>query len=133
MGWMQTIIVGNLGRDPELKYLQSGQSVCNMNVAVSETWKDRNSGERREKTTWFRVAAWGPLGEICNQYLKKGSQVMFTGSIEARGYINNAGEAAASLEMTARDLQMLGSRGGSNGGGQDDEWDMPPDDGTMPF
>lgn len=121
MTWHQTIIVGNLGGDPELRYLQSGQAVCNFSVAVSERWRDRNSGEQRERTTWYRVAAWGPLAETCNSYLAKGRQVMVTGNVSARGYINNNGEAAASLDLTARDVRFLGNRGGEQdqyGGGQ---------------
>lgn len=126
MTWHQTIIVGNLGGDPELRYLQSGQAVCNFSVAVSERWRDRQSGEQRERTTWYRVAAWGPLGETCNQYLARGRQVMVTGNVSARGYINNNGEAAASLNLNARDVRFLGNRGDSGdqqggnwqGGGQ---------------
>ena len=126
MSWHQTIIVGNLGGDPELRYLQSGQAVCNFSVAVSERWRDRQSGEQREKTTWYRVAAWGGLGETCNQYLARGRQVMVVGNVAARGYINNNGEAAASLDLTARDVRFLGGRnegdgqqsGGWSGGGQ---------------
>ena len=132
--WHQTIIVGNLGRDPELRYLQSGTAVCNLNVAVSESWNDRQSGERREKTTWYRVAVWGAQAENCNQYLSRGSRVLVTGTVSARGYTNNAGEAAASLELRARDVRFMSSRqddaggygyGGGQaqrqrGGGQDD-------------
>ncbi|MCY3915251.1 MAG: single-stranded DNA-binding protein [Chloroflexi bacterium] len=129
MSWHQTIIVGNLGGDPELRYLQSGQAVCNFSVAVSERWRDRQSGEQRERTTWYRVAAWGNLGETCNQYLSRGRQVMVVGNVAARGYINNNGEAAASLDLRARDVRFLGGRddggdqgnwsgGGQRGGGQ---------------
>jgi len=118
MTWHQTIVVGNLGGDPELKYMQSGSAVCNFSVAVSERWKDRQTNENREKTTWYRVAVWGPQAESCNQYLQKGSQVMVTGNVSARGYMNNNGEAAASLDLTARDVRFL-SRGGNAGqGGQ---------------
>ena len=121
MSWHQTIIVGNLGGDPELRYLQSGRAVCNLSVAVSERWRDRESGEQREKTTWYRVAVWGAQAEPCNTYLSKGSQVMVIGNVSARGYLNNNGEAAASLDLTARDVRFLGNRGdqgGDYGGGQ---------------
>ena len=111
MTWHQTIVVGNLGGDPELRYLQSGQAVCNFSVAVSERWRDRNTNEQRERTTWYRVAAWGGLGETCNQYLSRGRQVMVIGNVQARGYVNNNGEAAASLDLTARDVRFLGGRG----------------------
>lgn len=123
MSWHQTIVVGNLGGDPELRYLQSGRAVCNFRVAANERWRDRQSGEQREKTTWYNVSAWGPLAETCNQYLSRGQQVMIVGNVAARGYINNNGEAAASLDLTARDVRFLGGRGdgdqgGWSGGGQ---------------
>ena len=121
MTWHQTVVVGNLGGDPELRYLQSGQAVCNFSVAVSERWRDRNTNEQRERTTWYRVAAWGGLGETCNQYLARGRQVMVVGNVQARGYINNNGEAAASLDLTARDVRFLGGRGG-DGGDQGGNW-----------
>ena len=121
MTWHQTIVVGNLGGDPELRYLQSGQAVCNFSVAVSERWRDRNTNEQRERTTWYRVAAWGGLGETCNQYLARGRQVMVIGNVQARAYINNNGEAAASLDLTARDVRFLGGRGG-DGGDQGGSW-----------
>lgn len=136
MTWHQTIIVGNLGSDPELRYLQSGAAVCSFNVAVNENWTDRQSNERRDKTTWYRVSAWNQLGETCNQYLAKGRQVMIIGTVEARGYVNNAGEAAASLELRARDVRFLGGREGATGGGRGDYGDFapPPDDvGDIPF
>ena len=137
MTWHQTIIVGNLGGDPELRYMQNGRAVCNFSVAVSEKWRDRQSQEQREKTTWYRVAVWGGQAETCNTYLAKGRQVMVTGNVSARGYMNNNGEAAASLDLTARDVRFLGGRdggdqqgsgwqgGGQRGGGQSSQ---PRDD-----
>ena len=121
MTWHQTIVVGNLGGDPELRYMQDGRAVCNFNIAASERWRDRQSGEQRERTTWYRVSVWGPQAESCNTYLSKGSQVMVIGNVLARGYINNNGEAAASLNLTARNVRFLGGRGGGEGyqgGGQ---------------
>lgn len=141
MTWHQTIIVGNLGSDPELRYLQSGTAVCSFSVAVNEYWNDRATNERREKTTWYRVSAWGSLGETCNNYLSKGRQVMIVGTVEARGYTNNAGEAAASLELRAREVKFL-SDGGGGGGGQrggdynqqDEDFAPPPRDmNDIPF
>ena len=119
MSWHQTIIVGNLGGDPELRYMQSGRAVCNFSVAVSERWRDRQSNEQREKTTWYRVAVWGNQAETCNTYLSRGRQVMVIGNVQARGYVNNNGEAAASLDLTARDVRFLGGRDGGDqqGGG----------------
>lgn len=126
-GWHQTIVVGNLGGDPELRYLQSGAGVCSFSVAVSESWTDRQTQEKREKTVWYRVSAWNQLGESCNQYLAKGRQVMVIGTVEARGYTNNAGEAAASLDLRARDVRFLGGReGGGQQRGDYDEFAPPP-------
>ena len=111
MTWHQTVIVGNLGGDPDLRYLQSGQAVCNFSVAVTERWRDRQSNEQQEKTTWYRVAAWGAQAETCNTYLARGRQVMVIGNVTARGYVNNNGEAAASLDLRAREVRFLGGRG----------------------
>lgn len=121
MTWHQTVVVGRLGNDPELRYMQNGRAVCNFSVAVSERWQDRQSGEQREKTTWYRVAVWGGQAESCNTYLSRGRQVMVIGNVSAHGYINNNGEPAASLDLTAREVRFLGSRGdgeGYQGGGQ---------------
>ena len=117
MTWHQTIIVGNLGGDPELRYLQSGRAVCNFSVAVSERWRDRQTNEQQEKTTWYRVAVWGNQAETCNTYLSRGRKVMVIGNVQARGYTNNNGEAAASLDLTARDVRFLGGRDGDQQGG----------------
>lgn len=117
MSWHQTVIVGNLGGDPELRYMQNGRAVCNFSVAVSERWRDRQTNEQQERTTWYRVAVWGPQAESCNTYLAKGRRVLVTGNVSARGYINNNGEAAASLDLTARDVRFLSSRGEVDEGG----------------
>jgi len=144
-GWHQTIVVGNVGRDPELKYLQSGRPVCSFSVAVSESWTDRQSNEKREKTTWYKVSAWGPLAETANQYVAKGRQVMVIGTVEARAYADNSGQPAASLDLTARDIRFLGGRdggegrssGGSGSSGGNEYGDYapaPPDSmGDIPF
>ena len=107
MSFHQTIIVGHLGGDPRLTYLENGTAVCNFDVAVNENWTDRN-GERHEKTIWYQVAAWNRLAETCNQYLERGRQVMVTGTVEARAYTGNDDEPAASLNLRARDVQFLG-------------------------
>jgi single-strand DNA-binding protein len=131
-GWHQTIIIGNVGRDPEMKYLQSGQAVCSFSVAVGEVWYDKNTNEKREKTTWYRVSCWRKMAETANQYVHKGMQIMITGNVEARGYTNNAGEVTASLEITARDMKFLGGRrdGDQGGGGEQrgdyDDFSPPP-------
>ncbi|TVR21627.1 MAG: single-stranded DNA-binding protein [Anaerolineaceae bacterium] len=114
MTYHQTIVVGNLGNDPEMRYLPSGTPVCNMNVAVSERWSDRQTGEKREKTTWYRVAVFGPQADNCAKYLAKGRQVMVVGTVEASAYMNKAGEPAASLELRARDVRFLSGGGGGS-------------------
>jgi len=133
-GWHQTIIVGNVGRDPEMRYLTSGASVCSFTVAVSERWNDRQTNEQREKTTWYRVSCWRQLAETVEKYVHKGMQVMVIGTVEARGYLNNNNEPAASLELTARDVRFLGSRSeGGGGSGYDDDFAPPESSGDIPF
>ncbi|MBZ0278313.1 MAG: single-stranded DNA-binding protein [Anaerolineae bacterium] len=135
--WHQTIIIGNLGRDPELRYLPSGVAVCDFSVAVSEAWTDSQTNERREKTTWYKVSVWGKQAENCKQYLAKGRSVMVVGTVEARAYMNNAGEPAASLDLRARDVRFLGGRDGQGQGQRDggyNDFAPPPDNiGDIPF
>lgn len=122
-GWAQTIIIGNVGRDPEMRYLQNGTAVCSFSVAVSRRWNDKNSNEQREKTVWYRVSCWRQLAETANNYVKKGMQIMVEGELEpARAYLDNAGQPAATLELTAQNMQFLGQRGDGQGGsgGYDD-------------
>jgi len=121
--FQQTIIIGNVGRDPEMRYTQGGAAVCSFSVAVTESWTDKKSNEKREKTNWYRVTAWLALAEVCNQYVHKGMQIMVSGNVEASAYLNKAGEPTASLELTARDIQFLGGRGGASNGD-----DNTPDD-----
>jgi single-strand DNA-binding protein len=121
MGWHQTVIIGNVGRDPELRYTSNGTPVCSFSVAVTEKWNDRQSSERREKTTWYRVSCWRGLAETANRFVHKGMQIMVAGTVEATAYTNNAGEVVGTLELTARDMQFLGGQreegGGNYGGG----------------
>lgn len=114
----KTIIVGRLGKDPELRFTSSGQPVCSFSVATDRSWTDA-SGERKEKTTWFRVTAWGKLAELCNQYLAKGRLVLVEGEIDASAWMPQEGEPRASLELTARNVRFLGGKndGGDGGGG----------------
>ena len=115
--YLKIILVGNLGRDPELRYTQSGQPVTTLSVATNRKWTDRESGDPREETTWFRVSVWGKQAETCNEYLRKGSQVLVEGDrIQASPYLNKEGEAAASLEMTAWTVRFLGGRDAQAGG-----------------
>ncbi len=107
--YQSTIVVGHLGRDPEMRYTASGTPVTNFTMATTRRWKTAN-GEDREKTTWFRVAAWGTLAETCNQYLTKGQLALVEGEIDASAWVGNDGEARASLELRARTVKFLGRR-----------------------
>jgi single-strand DNA-binding protein len=129
--YQQIIIVGNVGRDPELRYTQSSIAVCDFSVAVNRRVRDENAPNgRRDETTWFRVTAWRQLAETVAQYVKKGRQVMVIGEVKASAYTDKAGQPAATLEITASDVRFLGSReeGGSDsgehsgGGYQDDDF-----------
>ena len=111
--YQHTVIVGNLGRDPEMRYTPSGVPVTTFSVAVSRKWKGQD-GEQHEKTTWFRVKAWRKLGELCNQYLSKGRLVLVEGEIDASAWVGQDGEARATLELTAQNVRFLGGR--SSGG-----------------
>lgn len=123
-GWSQTIVIGNVGRDPEMRYLQNGTAVCSFSVAVSKKWHDKSSNEQQEKTVWYKVSCWRSLAETANNYVKKGMQIMVAGDLEpARAYLDNAGQPAATLELTAQNFQFLGQRGesGSQRGRVDDD------------
>lgn len=113
-GFEQTIIIGNVGRDPEMKYLQSGTSVTSFSVAVTTRWTDRNTNERREKTNWYSVSCWNRLAEIANQYVKKGTQIMVQGTVTARAWSGQDGDPRASLDLRADNFQLLGSRDDNN-------------------
>jgi single-strand DNA-binding protein len=128
-GWEQTVIVGNVGREPETKSLPSGTTLCSFSVAVTTRWNDRQSGERREKTNWYSVSCFGKLGEIAQQYVKKGTQIMVVGTVSARGYIGQQdNEPRASLDLRADTFQLLGGTGGggNNSGGGYDDYAAPP-------
>ncbi|RDC73342.1 single-stranded DNA-binding protein [Rhodovulum sp. 12E13] len=118
----KVIIVGNLGRDPEVRTFQNGGKVCNLRVATSEQWKDRNTGERRERTEWHSVAIFSePLARIAEQYLRKGSKVYLEGQLETRKWQDQSGQDRYSTEVVLRpykgELTLLDSRGGEGGGG----------------
>ena len=107
--YSKTLIVGHLGRDPEMRYTPSGSPVTSFSVATNRRWTDQN-GQTQEKTTWFRVTAWGKLAELCNQYLSKGRMVLVEGDVEASAWTAQDGEARASLELTARNVRFLGGK-----------------------
>ena len=120
----KVILVGNLGRDPEVRTFQNGGKVCNLRIATSETWKDRNTGERRERTEWHSVAIYSePLVRIAEQYLRKGSKVYIEGQLETRKWQDQSGQDRYTTEIVLRpyrgELTLLDSRAdaGGNGGG----------------
>ena len=114
----KVIIVGNLGRDPEMRTFPSGDQVANVTIATTDKWKDKQSGEMREATEWHRVVFNGRLAEIAGQYLRKGSQVYVEGSLRTRKWTDQNGVEKYSTEIRADQMQMLGSRQGMGGGGQ---------------
>lgn len=146
-GVNKVILIGNLGQDPELRYTGSGTAVCNMRLATNESYKDSN-GEWVDKTEWHNVVAWSRLAEICNEYLKKGSQVYFEGSLQTRSWEDRDGNTRYTTEIKAREMLMLDSRGETSGGGggwsngkkkeaepagvENDDFSFEPDD-DLPF
>ena len=116
----KVIIVGNLGRDPETRYTTNGEAMCNIAVATSDRWKDKNSGEQREATEWHRVTFFGKLAEIAGQYLKKGSQVYIEGKLRTRKYTDKDGVEKYATDIIADQMQMLGSRQGGGEPSSDD-------------
>ncbi len=115
-GINKVIIVGNLGKDPEVRYMPSGGAVANLTIATSESWKDKATGEQKEQTEWHRVVMFGRLGEIAGEYLKKGSQVYLEGKLQTRKWQDKDGQDKYTTEIVANEMQMLGSRGGAGGG-----------------
>ncbi|KAF1023460.1 MAG: Single-stranded DNA-binding protein [Paracidovorax wautersii] len=112
----KVIIVGNLGRDPEVRYLPSGDAVANITVATTDRYRDKQTGENKEITEWHRVNFFGKLAEIAGQYLRKGSQVYVEGSLRTRKWTDQSGVEKYSTEIRADTMQMLGSRAGGGGG-----------------
>ena len=104
--------IGRLGRDPEVKYMPSGSAVVNFSIAVGQSWKDKETGQKREKTEWVRISAFGKLAEICGEYLSKGKQIFISGRMETRKWEKD-GVPQYSTEIIANDVQFLGSRGDS--------------------
>ncbi len=115
-GVNKVILVGNLGKDPEMKYTASGAAIANITVATTDSWNDKQTGERVEKTEWHRVVAFQRLAEIMGEYLKKGSQVYIEGKLQTRKWQDQNGQDRWTTEVVANDMQMLGARGGEGGG-----------------
>jgi len=121
----KVILVGNLGRDPEIRYTASGMAVANFTIATSEKWKDKQSGEMQERTEWHRIVAWGRLGEICGEYLSKGRQVYIEGRLQTRQWEKD-GVTRYTTEVVAAEMKMLGSKG------QGDGYNKPADQSSVP-
>ncbi|GBE06960.1 single-stranded DNA-binding protein [bacterium BMS3Bbin11] len=122
-GVNKVILVGNLGKDPEVRFAPSGSAMANITVATTESWKDKQTGEKQEKTEWHRVVFFNRLAEIVGEYLKKGSQVYIEGRIQTRKWQGQDGQDRYTTEIVANEMQMLGSRSG----GGDTAWNAPQD------
>jgi single-strand DNA-binding protein len=137
-GVNKVILVGNLGADPDMRYTPSGQGVCELRVATSESWNDKN-GQRQERTEWHRIVVWGKRAEVCSKYLSKGRQVYVEGRIQTRSYDDKDGNKRYITEIIAADVQFLGgggreggAGGGGGGGGRGrDDGPPPPSDGDF--
>jgi single-strand DNA-binding protein len=124
-GVNKVILVGNLGKDPEVRYMPSGSAAANVTLATSESWKDKQTGEQKERTEWHNIVFFGRLAEIAGEYLKKGSQIYVEGSLRTRKWQDKSGNDRYTTEIVANEMQMLGSRGG--GGGGSSSFNQEPD------
>ncbi len=128
-GINKVILVGNLGNDPETRYMPSGGAVTNISVATSETWKDKQTGQPQERTEWHRIVFFNRLAEIAGEYLRKGSKVYIEGSLRTRKWQDQSGQDKYTTEIVANEMQMLDSRGGggqAGGGGDPGYSEAPP-------
>lgn len=123
-GVNKAIIIGHLGRDPEVNYTQGGDAVANFSVATSETWTDKQSGEKKERTEWHRIVAWRRLGEICGEHLRKGSQVYVEGKLQTRSWEQD-GVTRYTTEINATTVQFLGNSGQGSGSRRQAQDDIP--------
>ena len=116
----KVILIGNLGRDPEVRYAPSGSAICNVTIATSRNWKDKTSGERQEETEWHRVVFYDRLAEIAGEYLKKGKSVYVEGRLKTRKWTDKEGAERYTTEIIAQEMTMLGGRDSMGGGGDDE-------------
>lgn len=130
-GVNKVILIGNLGRDPELRYTQSGQPVANFTLATTESWNTKEGG-REDRTEWHRIVAWGRTGELCAQYLSKGRTVYVEGRIQTREWENREGQKQRTTEIVAQTVQFLGGPRGNNSGGGRGGSSGPSDDPAPP-
>ena len=113
-GVNKVILIGNLGKDPEVRYMPNGQAVANVTIATSESWKDKNTGEQQERTEWHRVVFFRRLAEIAGEYLKKGARIYVEGRLQTRKWQDNQGQDRYTTEIIANEMQMLGNAGGGS-------------------
>ena len=125
-GVNKVILIGNLGADPDMRYTPSGQGVCELRIATSESWNDKN-GQRQERTEWHRVVVWGKRAEVCSKYLSKGRQVYIEGRIQTRSYDDKEGQKRYITEVIAQEVVFIGG-GGARGEGRRDDGPPPPAD-----
>ena len=143
-GINKVILIGNLGKDPEVRFTPGGQAVANFNIATSESWNDKTTGQKVEKTEWHRIVVWGKLAELCGEYLKKGRQCYVEGRLQTREWTDKEGQKKYTTEVVANTVQFLGGGAGraaeggyqagaakgneSPGSGGNDSGGSPPDD-----
>jgi len=141
-GINKAILIGRLGADPEVRYTPSGVAVANFNIATSEEWKDKDTGEKKERTEWHRIVVWSKLGELCGEYLSKGRQVYIEGRLQTRSWDDRDGNKRYTTEIIATDVQFLGGRDaapeskGAGGASASDLASSPiqaPEDDDIPF
>ncbi|MDW7746884.1 single-stranded DNA-binding protein [Halomonas sp.] len=128
-GINKVILIGNLGQDPEVRFTPSGTAVANLNLATTDTWMDKQSGQRQERTEWHRIVLFNKTAEIAQQYLKKGSKVYIEGRLQTRKWQDQNGQDKYTTEIVANDMQMLDSRGGDFGGQQGGQYGGQPQQG----
>jgi single-strand DNA-binding protein len=141
--YQKVVIAGNLGSDPVMRYTQDGTPVTSFSVATNEVWNDRQSGDRKERTTWWRVTAWKKQAETCNEFLSKGRQVLVEGTMTAdaqtggpRIWTGQDGQARASFELNAQVVRFIGGRGSAapaSGGAAGGEEELPTNEEALPF
>ncbi len=141
-GVNKVILIGNLGADPEVRYTGDGTAVANFSLATAESWKDRTSGERQERTEWHRVVLWRQLAELAKEYLKKGSKVYIEGKLQTRSWDDQSGQKRYTTEVVGNQMNFLDSRDAANSGGGNGSGDPGPtpppynsgdDDDDLPF
>ena len=131
-GINKVILIGNLGKDPEVRFTPTGQAVANFNIATSESWTDKTSGEKKDRTEWHRIVVWGKLGELCGEYLKKGRQCYVEGRLQTREWTDKEGKKKYTTEVVANTVQFLGGGAGrpaAEGGAAYQDKSSPPDAG----